>query len=526
MRISTSQYYDDSAANYQRIYSNVVTTGQVVSSGVRVNTAADDPVGAARLLQLGQQSAMLGQYATNIGTLQSTLPQAQTALTSIQTALQRAKELVLQAGNDTLTDADRKSNAGELDQLQTQVLSLMNSQDANGQYIFSGSKSSTPPYSQNSDGTYSYNGDQSSVNLPIGNGLTVASNTTGWDAFEQASNTTRTSNTLTSPAVDDGRVSLSGGVVSNSATYNSQFASGQPYTVSFLSSTQFKITDTSGSDVTSETSQNGTFSSANAATQTVSFRGVDMQLNINLSSADSATTATADAAIAGHSFQLAATPDTFNTSRLPGNTSTAVITSSAESNATAYNSSFPSGGAILKFTSATAYDLYAAPVTANSSPVSSGTMAGLTATAAGVDFTLSGAPAAGDQFTVQANTHQTQNVLDTFAALHTALNTPADGNPAAMQKLHAALDSALGNLGSASDQVSAANGASGARQAIVTTQSSNNGTQVLANTTSQGAIRDADPVVAYTSLTLQQTMLQAAQLAFSKISQLGLFNKL
>jgi flagellar hook-associated protein 3 FlgL len=95
-----------------------------------------------------------------------------------------------------------------------------------------------------------------------------------------------------------------------------------------------------------------------------------------------------------------------------------------------------------------------------------------------------------------------------------------------MQKLHAALDSALGNLGSASDQVSAANGASGARQAIVTTQSSNNDTQVLANTTSQGAIRDADPVVAYTSLTLQQTMLQAAQLAFSKISQLGLFNKL
>jgi hypothetical protein len=66
MRISTSQYYDDSAANYQRIYSNVVATGQVVSSGVRVNTASDDPVGAARLLQLGQQSAMLGQYSSNI----------------------------------------------------------------------------------------------------------------------------------------------------------------------------------------------------------------------------------------------------------------------------------------------------------------------------------------------------------------------------------------------------------------------------------------------------------------------------
>ena len=49
---------------------------------------------------------------------------------------------------------------------------------------------------------------------------------------------------------------------------------------------------------------------------------------------------------------------------------------------------------------------------------------------------------------------------------------------------------------------------------------------VLANTTSQGAIRDADPAAVMTQLTLQQTMLQAAQLAFSKISQLGLFNKI
>jgi flagellar hook-associated protein 3 FlgL len=537
MRISTSQFFDASAANYQRIYTNTLTTGQEVSSGTKVNTAADDPAGAARLLQLGQQSSMLGQYAANINSANSTMTQAQSAMDGITTALQRAKELIISGANGTNTDANRQANAAELTQIQGQVLSLMNSQDANGQYIFAGSKSSVPPYSQNADGTYSYNGDQSSNSVPVGNNLSIATNTTGWDAFEQATNTTRTSTSMTSPAVDDGRVTMSGGQVSNSATFNASFASGQPYTVKFLSSTQYQITDASGNDVTSEAGQNGTFSSANAATQTIGFRGLSLNLNTNLSAADKATTATADAAMAGHSFQLTATPDTFATSRSPGNPSTTVITSSSETNAAAYNSSFPPGGAVLKFTSATAFDLYAAPITANSKPVSSGNVSvttdtsvppvtTTTATAAGITFTLSGAPQDKDTFTVQANTHQSQNILNTLGAAVNALNSPVDGDPIALQKFNSAMDSALGNISQGELQVASAISNSGTRQAVLINQSATNDTLTNGNTVNQGAIRDADPVASYTALTLQTTMLSAAQLAFSKISQLGLFNKI
>ena len=175
----------------------------------------------------------------------------------------------------------------------------MNTKDANGNYLFSGSKTDTAPYSQNSDGTYTYNGDQTSINLGIGDGMTVATNTTGWDAFQQAINTSRTQATMTAPAVDDGRVVLSNGQVGNSATYNAKFASGQPYTVSFLSSTQLKITDALGNDVTSEASQNGAFSNSNGANQAVSFRGVDLNLNINLKPGD-----VPDTVIAGHTFTV------------------------------------------------------------------------------------------------------------------------------------------------------------------------------------------------------------------------------
>jgi flagellar hook-associated protein 3 FlgL len=223
---------------------------------------------------------------------------------------------------------------------------------------------------------------------------------------------------------------------------------------------------------------------------------------------------------------LSSKPDSFNTSRSPGNPSTAVITGATQSNATAYNSTFPSGGAILKFTSATAYDLYASPLTADSRPVSSGTMAGSTATAAGVAFTLSGTPAAGDQFVVQANTHQTQNVLDTLGQMTAALNAPVDNDPVAKQKLLATMDSGISNLTSATDQLAVEVTSVGVRGQALDDQSMTNQSLVMANTTTQSSIRDSDPAEVMTRLTLQQTMLQAAQLAFSKITQLGLFNKI
>jgi hypothetical protein len=76
-------------------------------------------------------------------------------------------------------------------------------------------------------------------------------------------------------------------------------------------------------------------------------------------------------------------PDTFTSSRSPGNPSSAQITGSNITNSTDYKASFPSGSAVIKFTSATDFDLYAAPLTADSKPVSSGTMVGNVATASG-----------------------------------------------------------------------------------------------------------------------------------------------
>ena len=130
-----------------------------------------------------------------------------------------------------------------------------------------------------------------------------------------------------------------------------------------------------------------------------------------------------------------------------------------------------------------------------------------------------------DRFLIQSNNHQTQNVLDTLGQMVTALNTPIDGDPVAKQKFQGAMESALGNIDSAANQIGSAVTSIGARGLSLDDQNTTNESLQLANSTTQGTIRDSDPAEVMTRLTLQQTMLQASQLAFSKIAQLGLFNK-
>ena len=524
MRISTSQFYETSSSNYQRNFSNAVKTGQQASDNIRVRTAADDPVGAARLLQLQQQSNLIEQYDGNITNVRNSLGTSEATLNGITNVLARVKELAISAGSGGYTDADRKANAQELTQLEEQLYSLMNSRDENGKYLFSGSRGDTPPYVRNADGTYTYQGDQSTLNLQVGDMLTMATNESGYSVFEQALNTSRSQTKLTLPAVDDGRVSLSNGQVSGSTQYNDRFRGGEPYTITFTSSTQFKITDAANNDVTLEATGEGKFDPSKPGS--VTFRGVEMALDINLSDADKPN---ADALIAGHTFSLGSKPDEVSGSRSPGNTSSSQITGASISDSTAYNNAFPGGGAVIKFTSASAYEVYAQPMGPDARPVATGTLTGTPATKAkiaGVDFDFSAAPAAGDQFSVKVDNHQTQNILDTISGFRKALELPVDKDLASRQKYQGALQSAIGNLESGANKVAEAISSIGARGNALDVQAETNESLKMANTKTQSSIRDADPAEVLIRLNLQQTMLQASQLAFTKISSLSLFNRL
>ena len=143
---------------------------------------------------------------------------------------------------------------------------------------------------------------------------------------------------------------------------------------------------------------------------------------------------------------------------------------------------------------------------------------------AGVTYEMSGSPEAGDQFAITANTHQNQNVLETISQLR-ALDTPVTGTGEA-NALKDAAASAIANLASAREQVDITRGSIGARGNSLEIQRQENTSLGLANKTTQNAIGNTDMSQAAITLTLQQAMLEASQLAFSRISQLSLFNKL
>lgn len=534
MRISTQQYFETTAAKYQTNYSSLVQAQDQASTGVRVQTAADDPVAAARLLMLQQQKDMLGQFNTNITSLKNSLTNEESVLGSINDSMQRASQLALRAGG-SLSDADRKSIAGEIGAIEDQVLGLLNSKDSSGNYLFSGSKTSTPPYSRNSDGTYSYQGDETPLSLQVSDTLKVSAGDTGKSILEGAVNSSRTQATWIAPAVvppatqpvpNDNKVALSAGLVTSGVDYTNKFADGQPYKLTFTSSTQYTVADKNGTDITSEIAGNGTFDSTKEGSSSVSLRGVKFDINFNLG--DVASGPDSDAVVAGRSFSLEAKPDTFSVSRTPSNSSTAQLTNAKVTNQASYASTFPANsGAVIKFTSATAYSVYAQPYTADSKSIATGdTGGGTTVTAAGVTFTVSGTPQNGDQFAVGASTQKTQNALDTLSQLRQALELPADGNPAATIKLKDVLDASISNFANSRTQVDAVRGSIGARQAALDIQSDENSSIGLANASTMSDLGNIDTAEAAINLTLQQTMLQASQLAFVKISQLSLFNKM
>ncbi|MFC6300133.1 flagellar hook-associated protein 3 [Pseudomonas sp. CCM 7893] len=525
MRISTQQFFDTSAAKYQDNYSSVVKAQDQASSGVRVQTAADDPIAAARLLMLQQQKDMLGQFNGNITSLKNSLTNEESVLSSINEAMQRASQLALRAGG-SISDADRKSIASEIGAIEDQVLGLLNSKDSSGNFLFSGSKSQTPPYSRNNDGSYSYQGDETPLSLQVSDTLKVSAGDTGKNILEGAANSGRTQATVIPPTVNDGKVSLSAGLVTSGTDYTRAFADGQPYKLTFSSSTQYTVTDKDGKDITSEIPGNGTFDSTKEGSSSVNLRGVKFDITLNLK--DIAPGADSDAAVKDRAFTLDTKPDSFSVSRTPSNTSTAQLTGARVTSQGDYASTFPANsGAVIKFTSATAYEVYAQPYSANSKAIATGdTGGGTTVTAAGITFDVSGTPQVGDQFAVGASTHKTQSALDTLSQLRQALEQPADGNPAATIKLKDVLDSSISNLANSRAQLDNVRGSIGARQNALDIQASENASIGIANTSTMSDLANVDMGEAAINLTLQQTMLQASQLAFVKISQLSLFSKM
>lgn len=146
MRVSTVMMFERSVSSMNRQQGAFMEVGEQIASGKRVVRPSDDPQAASRAVGVSQSLATNAQQSDSRVTVRNSLSQEESVLDSVSEALTRAKELMIQAGNGTLSDADRQSQATELRGVYEALLGQANSTDGNGSYLFGGYKDSSPPF--------------------------------------------------------------------------------------------------------------------------------------------------------------------------------------------------------------------------------------------------------------------------------------------------------------------------------------------------------------------------------------------
>lgn len=159
MRVASSTLYQLGLASMNSQQGSLLHVQQQLGTGRRILTPSDDPVGATRALVVSQSSAVNDQYATSRKQANTNLSMELSSLNSVVTTVQNIQTLVVQAGNGTMSAADRASVASSLQDSYNQLLGLSNADDGNGQFLFAGYQSSTPPFAKNGSGAVVYGGD-------------------------------------------------------------------------------------------------------------------------------------------------------------------------------------------------------------------------------------------------------------------------------------------------------------------------------------------------------------------------------
>ena len=253
MRISTSQFYSRNTTNIISRQSELNQTLNNLSEKKRVITAGDDSVATNSILNIRQEQAMTKQYQTNINFAESRINVQETAMQTAENVVMRVKELFLQGNSVANDDSSRKALADELTARFDELLSLSNSRDESGSYIFGGFQTNTPPFELQSDELVVYSGDKGQRLTNVGPGVTVATSDSGQKVFMEIPiavgdfNPTYQLAANTNPLIDEpiDRAIVKSAVISDRANYVAD-----DYTINFTRNAtsnemEFSVVDSS-----------------------------------------------------------------------------------------------------------------------------------------------------------------------------------------------------------------------------------------------------------------------------------------
>jgi len=183
MKISTHLLFDRASTQMSTVQSNLTQTQAQLAQGKQIINASDAPNQAATIQRLKSILSRQDSYQSSLNTVKARLQGEDSTLQSVSELLIRAKEVAVQGANDTLNMGDRKALANEMQSLRDQMLSLANTRDSNGNFLFAGSRVKQPAFSETANGSPVYMGDQTRMNVRVGDQQNIPINRTGTDAF-------------------------------------------------------------------------------------------------------------------------------------------------------------------------------------------------------------------------------------------------------------------------------------------------------------------------------------------------------
>ena len=187
MRISTNTIYQSGISKISNLQVAQNKLQQQISTGKRIATPSDDPIAAARALELSHAQQVNSSYAAARQTSQLKLNTVESSLSSITSLLVSAQSSLVGAGNATYSNLERGFIGSELSGSLEFLIGLANTQDAAGGHIYAGFRTDSKPFVANVSGA-TYTGDSQQQMVQVDAQRLMATSVSGDAVFQAGGN--------------------------------------------------------------------------------------------------------------------------------------------------------------------------------------------------------------------------------------------------------------------------------------------------------------------------------------------------
>ncbi|HVC21286.1 MAG TPA: flagellar hook-associated protein FlgL [Vicinamibacterales bacterium] len=172
MRVTFQTMYRDSLTNVNKAEQNLQQLQQEVSSGVRVQVPSDDPAATVVAIKEQNQLSALTQFSNSTDAATARLNVVDSVMSDMVTQIDSAKTATAGVLGSNVTATQQQAAVAQLQSVRDALVSDLNTQ-FQGSYVFSGSQSTTAPYTESGGTVSAYQGDSNPISVNIDQQITV-----------------------------------------------------------------------------------------------------------------------------------------------------------------------------------------------------------------------------------------------------------------------------------------------------------------------------------------------------------------